>query len=243
MNFAIPSNVRPHWNYFLALEKDLEGLSRYIEFCKDNLDTYSIELAHLLLSSASEIDTIAKCVCGILDPKAKPKNIDQYRKIIRAAEENETCFTFRAGAPPVLPEDQKQRMSDLKVHLPRYNMALIPWKSWAEDKNPDWWKSYNDVKHERNKHFNKATLKNALCSVAGLLSINYIYCRLELTRDKPHYRYQYRGKNVTSYMEPASTLLRFEPDFYYDPIASLGSYISSVSKDVHRISGKMDERD
>lgn len=71
MNLAIHSKIRPHWNYFLALEKDLEGVSRYIEFCKDNLNTYSIELAHLLLSSASEIDTIAKSVCSILEPKSK----------------------------------------------------------------------------------------------------------------------------------------------------------------------------
>jgi hypothetical protein len=235
MKFAIPSNIRPHWNYFLALEKDLEGLSRYIEFCKDNLNTYSIELAHLLLSSASEIDTIAKCVCGILDRKAKPKNIDEYRKIIRTAEKDEPKVTFPGG--------ESQRMSDLKVFLPRYNMALMPWKPWAEDKNPDWWQSYNKVKHERNNHFNEATLRNALYSVAGLLSINYLYCRLELTRDKPQYRYQYRGKNVTSCMEPTSTLLRFEPTFYYDPIAALGSYISSVSEDVKSISGRMDERD
>ena len=235
MNLTIPNNVRPHWNYFLALERDLEGVSRYIEFCKDNLNTYSIELAHLLLSSASEIDTIAKCVCSILDPKAKPQNIDQYRKIIRTAEKHEPEFTFHGG--------ESQRMSDLRVLLPRYNMVLMPWKSWAEEKNPDWWQSYNKVKHERNNHFNEATLRNALYSVAGLLSINYIYCRLELSRDKPHYRYQYQGKSVTRCMEPTSTFLRFEPDFYYDPIASLGSYIGSVSEDVHRISREMDEKD
>jgi hypothetical protein len=125
MNFTIPSNVRPHWNYFLALESDLEGVSRYIEFCKDNANTYSIELAHLLLSSASEIDTIAKCVCSILDPEAKPKNIDDYRKIIRTAEENEPGFAFHPKAD-VLPESLKHRISDLKVLLPRYNMALMP---------------------------------------------------------------------------------------------------------------------
>jgi len=103
MTFAIPSNVRPHWNYFLALEKDLEGVSRYIEFCKDNLNTYSMELAHLLLSSSSEIDTIAKCICSILEPTAKPKNIDQYRKIIRTAEENEPNLAFNPSTG-VVPE-------------------------------------------------------------------------------------------------------------------------------------------
>ena len=70
MNFKIPDNIRPHWNYFLALEKDLETVSRYIEFCHDNLNTYSIELAHLLLSLASEIDTVAKRTCSLLEPNA-----------------------------------------------------------------------------------------------------------------------------------------------------------------------------
>ena len=170
MNLTIYSKIRPHWNYFLALERDLEGVSRYIEFCKDNLNTYSIELAHLLLSSASEIDTIAKSVCSILDPKAKPKNIDQYRKIIRTAEENQPGLPVHPKSA-VFYDDLKHRMSDLKVLLPRYNMVLMPWKSWAEDKNPDWWQSYNKVKHERNNHFNEATLRNALYSVAGLLGL------------------------------------------------------------------------
>src|SRR5258708_3058108 len=99
MNFSTPNNTRLHWNYFLALEKDLEAVSRFIEFCPDNLNTYSIELAHLLLSSASEIvDTLAKCICVILDPNAKPPNIDQYRAIIKAAEERETYgFIVKGG--------------------------------------------------------------------------------------------------------------------------------------------------
>jgi len=244
MNFRVPHSVRPHWNYFLALEKDLESVSQYVEFCKDNLDTYSIKLAHLLLSSASEIDTVAKCVCSIIDPKAKPKNIDQYRKIIRSAEETETGMGgFAKGPPPVLPDNQKHRMSDLIVILPRYNMFLTPWKTWAEDKNPAWWQSYNNVKHERNNHFNEATLGNVLYSVSALLCINYIYCRFELSKDKQHFRYQYRGRNITRYMEPASTLLRFDSAFYDNPIVELGGYVQSVSEDVRRISGRIDDGD
>jgi hypothetical protein len=49
-----------HWNYFLAIESDLENLSRYIEFIDTNFKTYSIELAHLLLASSSEIDVVLK---------------------------------------------------------------------------------------------------------------------------------------------------------------------------------------
>jgi hypothetical protein len=32
-----------HWNYYLALERDMEQLSRYVEFCEPNLSVYSIE--------------------------------------------------------------------------------------------------------------------------------------------------------------------------------------------------------
>ena len=39
-----------YWNYFLAIEQDMEKLSRYIEFTDDNFPTYSIELTYLLLS-------------------------------------------------------------------------------------------------------------------------------------------------------------------------------------------------
>ena len=36
-----------HWNYYLALESDLEKVARYIEFTQDNFGAYSIELAHI----------------------------------------------------------------------------------------------------------------------------------------------------------------------------------------------------
>ena len=38
--------IRLHWNYFLALDKDVEALSRYVEFDESNFDTYSNEMAH-----------------------------------------------------------------------------------------------------------------------------------------------------------------------------------------------------
>jgi hypothetical protein len=243
-NFKPPENIRPHWNYFLALEKDLEALSRYIEFCKDNLNTYSIELAHLLLSSASEIDTVAKCICAILEPNAKADNINTYRKIIKAGEDAETYGFDRPGkADPVLAEEHKHRLSALKIYIPRYNMALVPWESWKKDVSPDWWKAYNEVKHERNNYFNKATLRNVLYSLSALLAINYVYCRLEITQINPRDRYEYRKNSVTRHMQPDSTLLMFGRDFYDNPFAELGSHIRRVSEDVERLSRDLSQKE
>jgi hypothetical protein len=62
MAIRTTAHAKLHWNYFIALEEDMQALSRYIEFCDDNLDVYSIELAHLLFAAASEVDVLAKSV-------------------------------------------------------------------------------------------------------------------------------------------------------------------------------------
>jgi hypothetical protein len=180
---------------------------------------------------------------GFLAPTSKAININDYRKVIKAAEESQDCgdvFGAKHKSRP-LPDHLKHRLSDITVYVPRYSVKCTPWKSWADDKNPDWWTHYNKVKHERNEHFNKATLRNVLNVLAGLLAVNYLYCRLELCKGKMFHLYQYRGKSVTGYLEPASTFMTFEKAYYADPLASLGSYISGVAKDVDRLYGKVDD--
>jgi hypothetical protein len=95
------------------------------------------------------------------------------------------------------------------------------------------------VKHERNQHFNKATLSNAVNALASLLAVNYVHFRLELAKSNLQIRYQYRGKHVTRYMRPESSFLQFESAFYDNPIAELGAYIGSVSKSVDRLADDM----
>jgi len=124
-----------HWNYFLALESDLRNVSRFIEFTEKNFGAYSIELAHLLLASASEVDVVCKAICKILTPEADAQSIDNYREII----------TNRF--PDFLQE---------KVYISRYGRSFTPWERWANNQNPLWWKGYNDVKHHRNEYFEDA---------------------------------------------------------------------------------------
>ena len=146
-----------HWNYFLALQNDLAEVSRYIEFDKPNYKTYSIELSHLLLASASEVDVVAKGICKYLEPSSSPKNINEYRGIITKK----------------LPDFSKEH-----VYVPRFNINFRPWINWTKKNktNPLWWKAYNDVKHNRSEQFANANLKHVLNSMGGLLvSVFYFY--------------------------------------------------------------------
>ena len=145
-----------HWNYFLSLEKDLESLSRYVEFCKSNFNCYSLEMARILLASASEVDVIAKQLCKMLDPNSSANNIHHYR--------NEIKMVYR-------------KFPDFKVNIPRYGLTLTPWLNWKQNQGvPVWWSAYNKVKHHRHINFKEANLKNVLNAVAGLFVITlYLY--------------------------------------------------------------------
>lgn len=154
------SNKLLHWNLFLALEDDLAIISRFIELSKDNEDVYSVELSRLLFSAASEVDVVAKQLCLKFGSSKTTKGINNYRKIIVSNIPN---------------------ISECIITLPRFGLTFQPWKSWANvnSENPYWWKSYNDVKHQRDKFFDKANLKNALNSVAALFILLLFYYREE----------------------------------------------------------------
>jgi hypothetical protein len=144
-----------HWNYFLALESDTEQLSRYVEFTTDNFSTYSLEMAHLLLAAASEVDVIAKILCKKTDTSQNADSIGKYREILK----------------PSFPNIQ-----NMKVLVPRYGLELCPWFNWSDDENPEWWTAYNKVKHHRSTHYQRANLKNILNAVAGLfVMLLYLY--------------------------------------------------------------------
>ena len=134
----------------MALDADVENLSRFIDFNPDNYSAFSIEMAHLMLAAASEADVVAKLVCKKIGAKAKAETITHYRSIIKKA----------------FPQ-----FCAMKVLMPRYGLTLEPWSNWKSNKTPEWWKYYNKVKHERDRYFNQANLKHTLNAVAGLYVI------------------------------------------------------------------------
>ena len=187
----VAATNKVHWNYFLALEKDLELAARYVEFSEANMATYSIEFAHLLFAAASEVDVVAKLLCKQLAPGEPRQNIEHYRTVLSAH----------------LPD-----LAATQVLVPRYALTLTPWDNWANGRNPLWWRSYNNVKHERDAHYPEATLKNALNALAALMTVAfYHYSHPDL-----HPGRAVDKKETTRYLLPESSLLRFPEPYYYD---------------------------
>jgi hypothetical protein len=144
-----------HWNYFLALEEDLDRLSRYVDFGTGNDATYSLEIARLLLGASSEVDVVLKQICKKYQPTSTADNIHQY-----FSEVPTNCPNFIA----------------YEVQIPRYGLKLNPWVNWVANRPPLWWSDHNKVKHGRDAHFHRATLKNCLNAVGGLfISVLHLY--------------------------------------------------------------------
>lgn len=145
-----------HWNFFLALEKDLEVLSRYIEFTETNFVCHSLEITKILFSAASEVDVVAKQLCVKINQTSLASNINQYRDEIIATYPDLQSF---------------------RVTIPRFGLELTPWSNWSGVTGvPDWWTAYNKVKHHRNTDYHSGNLKNCLNAVAGLfVVILYFY--------------------------------------------------------------------
>jgi hypothetical protein len=145
-----------HWNYFLAIEGDLERLSRFIEFDEENFKCFSIEIARILLTSGAEVDVVCKEICKKINPDSSADSINNYK--------DEICVAY-----PGIP--------DFEVILPRYGLRMKPWSSWREPNSvPSWWTAYNKIKHQRNTEYHRANLENALYSMAGLfVVVLYLY--------------------------------------------------------------------
>ena len=192
---AIPQykDISNHWNYFLALEDDLAKVSRYIEFTEDNFETYSIELAHLLLAAASEIDVVLKTLCNEVTPETSHSGINKYRETIQSKQSyliNEYCT------------------------IPRYGLKLTPWTAWDKNSNtnPSWWNSYNKVKHHRDSDFRKANLKNVLNAMAGLALANLYLQRRHTKFPRTSIGHMSR---VVLQLHPQPSLLQFNRDYYH----------------------------
>lgn len=188
LSFKTPKH---HWNYFLALEKDLENVSRFIEFSDDNLSTYSIELTHILLSASSEVDVIMKQICSLLDSSQSADNINNYRTLIQL---------------------HLSLIINQEVSVDRFGILFKPWENWNGTQNPNWWRSYNNVKHQRNNHFKEANLQNTINAVGALLLTVTHYYKLAFSKEVGH---DVNFKETTRLLKPEPTFLRINEDYYY----------------------------
>lgn len=141
-------NFQP-WHYFLSLERDFIATLDYVELAPANGAAFSNTYVKLLQLISSEVDVVAKLICKTVPGHAHANNILAYQEAL--------TFAFPG-------------IDAVEVDFPRFGFALKPWESWAvPETSPDWWKAYNDVKHDRSTQFKRANQLNVSLALSGLL--------------------------------------------------------------------------
>lgn len=181
-----------HWSYFLALEADLKNLSRYIELHELNYSTFSIGLAQLFMAACSEIDVVLKQICELLSGK-KLSNMGEYSKIIV----------------------EKLPIREIGVSIPIYNVTLFPFKKWNKYTKLDWWEAYNDVKHNRNVHYQKANLGNTLNALGALYILIFQLIRIHKGKERSSFSEMF----VYAHLQPRQELFKLKNEDFERDIA------------------------
>ncbi|MEW6172200.1 MAG: hypothetical protein AB1510_03930 [Bacillota bacterium] len=139
---------------FALIESDLKRIFEYVEPADNNLQTYSHRIYELFLRACTEFEANCK---GILDAneyrKSSNYNIEDYCKL-----------------------ETSSRLSDYKTVLYIWKSrckTFEPFREWKSSRTLSWYQAYNTVKHNRETHFNYASLENLLNSIAGLFCVLY----------------------------------------------------------------------
>ena len=148
---------RKYWKYYLMLEKRLTDSVEYVEFHKDNFETFSNGYALLLEAIGAELDTVFKEFCGF--------NMDERKTIADYAQ-----FVLSNNSYIV----------NIKIDLREYDIEIQPFKNWNTQQPAQtlfWWSAFTDIKHSRYDNKTKANLENVLNILGALYLIEMLFLK------------------------------------------------------------------
>lgn len=131
---------------------DFKHLLDYIEPVEDNKKAYSHRIYELLLRTATEFEANCK---GILIANGYEKekgnfNIQDYHQINKLMKLDQYVVT---------------------THLWNPIKTFRPLAEWESGHSLEWYKAYNEVKHNRIQYFYKANLDNLFTGICSLIVV------------------------------------------------------------------------
>lgn len=160
---------------YTQLEKELEELSYYITFDRNQLKVYSIKISELLLRTVSEIENISKALCKRENIKFydKKKHIRQIVYFNDYYEKLEELFLLSKKYISFDLENCNQNIFDIKLSPFRKDKMF---KVNGKEKNTwSWYHAYNKIKHDRVKYYKYANLECLINALAALFLLNILY--------------------------------------------------------------------
>jgi hypothetical protein len=153
------------WEYYLDLERQFIDFTKYVPYLEGNENVYSFRLLNLTLAIGAHIDSAFKEMFRFPDFSKK------YPEILKKVKAQ------KATIRDYLSIGKEYCLSERKVFfkkLPK-NEVVFPFKQFETGASPEWWTTYNKIKHEFSSNFEKSTLKNARDALAGAFLLNVVH--------------------------------------------------------------------
>ena len=158
MVLKIPKE-RIAWSSYTSVEDDFIDYLNYVPWTHGHKKVWSPKLANLLLNIGSLIDSIFR---SYLDSPTVDlvEDIDKIR-----GKRNPNINDFQKVYEKVY------SFSNREVYLLSTEGKITPLSNWKNQKSPDWWTAYNQVKHNRFENKTEATLEKTLYALSGLFLV------------------------------------------------------------------------
>jgi hypothetical protein len=162
------------WEQYTTLEEEFIRYLKYVPLDEKHYSVWSLVLGDLLNNTGSVIDSFLKNAI-YFDQLDEIQNI----KKIRDDEKCHNMTTYRKIF------DDFYKLSNKEIFENKSGSKIIPFSNWSDNKSPEWWKNYTDLKHDRFYNREKATFKITLDALGGLFLLNVIHLetRMILLRD------------------------------------------------------------
>lgn len=191
------SNTTEYCNYIRQLEIILDELFEIFKVVephsskktKSNLETYGNRIRNVIILACTEVDALLKTILKGNNVKSEGKNYCMVDYLKLKEPMCLDCYTISF-----------RYIKDIG--------EWSPFKKWYSN-SPEWYQSYNKVKHDRFKNIEKATLANAINAImafAIVLAARYGY-RNDIWTEKI-------GKVLQVKKEPVWNIR----DFYIPPL-------------------------
>lgn len=150
---------------YLAVERSLEEVLRFIPYCAAHENVWSPVLADCIIDASHQLDSLWKVTARQSSCVAPTKelNIKDY-----------FAYFGPAGGGSSIAGRWVVFWGEEAVQLRPFQ----PWDAGAYQKLP-WWSAYTDLKHDRWQNIEKATLREAVAAVSALFLaiVRCEYCR------------------------------------------------------------------
>lgn len=164
-----------NWHYFCALSSQLAKTEQFVDHSVNengemiNGNTFSWEFAKLLMLAAAEFENIAKSICIASNiKKGRDESINYFSDIIL---------------------NKYPKIGETLVITS--HMKTMPLRNWSVEhsvtekgkpkiiaKGIEWWKDYNEVKHNRYKNYKLANLRNCFYAMSSLMVLELYLLRI-----------------------------------------------------------------